>query len=369
MTSNGSSGVKGMHKHLHLKKDGRELWLYSEEPKTYDITNDLEPLDNAPDPHMRWHPLREEWVLYNAGRNNRTFHPPNGYNPLAPVATDGFPGEIPTPSFELAVFENRWPGLSFGATGQDLGIDIDTPGATGRCDVVVYGSRIDDRLYDLTDARIALLLAVWGDRYTAMRQHDDVAYVLPFESRGEFVGVTLPHPHGQIYSFGFVPPIIDRQAAAERKSGVLSSLIGNSNHRLFHNVASYGSDASAIVVPKFARYPYETWVLPPRAVEHPGELTADERLAMARQLKSAVQALDDLFGTPMPFCMWVSLAPKGYEGDWPFHIQIWPMQRSTGKMKFLASVEQLTQVFLVDVMPEDAAASLRQAIDNRASDK
>ena len=83
-----------MHKHLHLKKDGRELWLYSEKVRSYEITNDLEPLDNPPDPHMRWHPLREEWVLYNAGRNNRTFHPPNGYNPLAPVSADGFPGEI-----------------------------------------------------------------------------------------------------------------------------------------------------------------------------------------------------------------------------------------------------------------------------------
>ena len=354
-----------MHKHLHLKKDGRELWLYSEKVRSYEITNDLEPLDNPPDPHMRWHPLREEWVLYNAGRNNRTFHPPNGYNPLAPVSADGFPGEIPTTSFEVAVFENRWPGLSFGATGQDLGIDVDTPGAIGRCDVVVYGTSIDDLLYDLSDERVALLISVWGDRYCAMKDQDDVAFVLPFESRGEFVGVTLPHPHGQIYSFGFIPPIIEKQAESERKNRVLQALIGSEKHEGFHKVASYQASNQSIVVPKFARYPFETWVLPPRNVEHPGELTADERLAMARQLKAAVKGLDQLFDAPMPFCMWVSLPPKGFEQDWPFHIQIWPMQRSSNKMKYLASVEQLTQVFLVDVMPEDAAESLRRVIDQK----
>ena len=354
-----------MHKHLHLKKDGRELWLYSEKVHSYEITNDLEPLDNPPDPHMRWHPLREEWVLYNSGRNNRTSHPPNGYNPLAPVSADGFPGEIPTTSFEVAVFENRWPGLSFGATGQDLGIDVDTPGAIGRCDVVVYGTSIDDLLYDLSDERVALLISVWGDRYCAMKDQDDVAFVLPFESRGEFVGVTLPHPHGQIYSFGFVPPIIEKQAESERKNRILQALIGSEKHEGFHKVAVYQASNQSIVVPKFARYPFETWVLPPRNVEHPGELTADERLAMARQLKAAVKGLDQLFDAPMPFCMWVSLPPKGFEQDWPFHIQIWPMQRSSNKMKYLASVEQLTQVFLVDVMPEDAAESLRRVIDQK----
>ena len=86
---------------------------------------------------------------------------------------------------------------------------------------------------------------------------------------------------------------------------------------------------------------------------------------MARQLKAAVKGLDQLFDAPMPFCMWVSLPPKGFEQDWPFHIQIWPMQRSSNKMKYLASVEQLTQVFLVDVMPEDAAESLRRVIDQK----
>ena len=82
------------------------------------------------------------------------------------------------------MFENRWPGLSFGATGQDLGIDVDTPGAIGRCDVVVYGTSIDDLLYDLSDERVALLISAWGDRYCAMKDQDEVAFVLPFRKPG-----------------------------------------------------------------------------------------------------------------------------------------------------------------------------------------
>ena len=346
-----------MHKHHHTKVDGRDLFLYSEQPREYQITNDLEPLDSPPAPHKRWHPLRQEWVLYNAARNKRTLNPPPEYNPLGPVAPDGFPGEIPTPDFEIAVFENRWPGLHESAPGRN-GLEIDAPGARGRCEVVVYGTSIEQKLTDLSDERVAMLVKVWADRHADLCAREGIKFVLPFESRGAFVGVTLPHPHGQIYAFDFVPPIIQRQVEAEREHGVLAELIatgGSKTLRVDEN------DSAWSLVPAFSRYPFETWILPKRQVASPGQLTADELLDFARILKQTVGRLDGLFDSTMPFCMWVSLPPKGAEEIWPFHIQFMPMQRTANSMKYLASVEQISQIFLSDVLPEDAAEKLRAA--------
>ena len=133
----------------------------------------------APNPHLRWHPLRREWVAYNAGRNSRTLNPPKDFNPLAPVQVDGFPGEIPVTDFEVAVFENRWPGLAMHAVG--LG-DDDRPAAKGACEVVVYSTQDDGSLHDLPVDHIALLLQAWADRYRALSALPEVQYVLPFEA-------------------------------------------------------------------------------------------------------------------------------------------------------------------------------------------
>ncbi len=133
------------HRHDHRKADGRQLYLYSREPRDYRVTNDVEG-PYAPNPHLRWHPLRREWVAYNASRNTRTLNPPPDFNPLAPVAVDGYPGEIPVTDFEIAVFENRWPGFAQLAVG--LGED-DGPPAKGVCEVVVYTTEPSGTLHDL----------------------------------------------------------------------------------------------------------------------------------------------------------------------------------------------------------------------------
>jgi len=119
--------------HHHEKLDGRSLWLYSEEERTYNITNDLEPLEKETKPFKKIHPLRDEPVYFNPSRNIRTLAPPPEYNPLAAVQINGHPGEIPVEDFEVAIFQNRWPGLSDGSSEF-----IRDTSAYGRCEVVVY---------------------------------------------------------------------------------------------------------------------------------------------------------------------------------------------------------------------------------------
>ncbi|MGB0718616.1 MAG: galactose-1-phosphate uridylyltransferase, partial [Alphaproteobacteria bacterium] len=329
----------------HEKIDGRMLWLFSQRPREYIFTNDL-PETQSGDPTRRWHDLRGEWVYYNGARNDRTYNPPAKYNPLAPVQPDGYPGEIPVTDFEVAVFDNRFPALRHG---------IDSPGvdlpASGHCEVVVYSKADNGSLADYSDDHVALLIDAWGHRVDYLLNKDTIFYAMPFENRGSQIGVTLPHPHGQIYAFSHTPPIIERQAMRQAKSSVIERQLDKKNLR----VTEHGR--ACTLVPEFARYPFESWILSEECGPSPSSW-GSSRLDMARALKASVARLDRLFGEPMPLTMWIATAPKGYEDNWPCHIQIYPFLRGPKRLKYLASVEQMTGLMLSDVLPETAAAKL-----------
>jgi UDPglucose--hexose-1-phosphate uridylyltransferase len=339
------------HLHNHKKSDGRDLWLYSEKTKDYTITNDLEPVDTTSQPIARFHPLRGETVYYNPSRNTRTMNPPADYNPLAAVQPDGYPGEIPVPDFEVAIFENRWPGL------RDQGPFMEgAEPAYGRCEVVVYSPNDTGSLADLSIDRVALLIQSIGDRTRKIMLDPKMNTVIPFENRGAFVGTTLPHPHGQIYGFGTTPISIGRQAINARKNGILNAL----PHDVQNVNIVKDCKHACTFCPEFARYPFETWIMPKSAISNPLDMDASALNSFAAHLRDQVRKFDTLFKEPMPYVMWHSFAPRGYEDDWPYHIQFWPLQRGEGKMKFLASIEQITGAFLVDVMPEFAAKTFRE---------
>ena len=336
--------------HHHEKLDGRSLWLYSEEERTYNITNDLEPLEKETKPFKKIHPLRDEPVYFNSSRNIRTLAPPPEYNPLAAVQINGHPGEIPVEDFEVAIFQNRWPGLSDGSSE----FMRDTS-AYGRCEVVVYTPNPSGSLADLSISNISLLLNALSDRFEKIMDDTNISYVLPFENRGDFVGTSLPHPHGQIYAFGDLPPIIERQMKNAMKNNVFSSLMNNIKTELI--VAE--TEHTITFCPEFSRYPYETWILPKVHHTKPSEMTDKELKEISNAIKVQVKFFDEIYNKSMPYVLWHAFPAKNYAQYWPYHIQFWPLQRGEEKMKYLASVEQITGLFLVDVMPEDAAKQIR----------
>lgn len=330
----------------HVEKgDGRSLWLYSRAPRDYTFTEELPPVAEPVRPTRRWHDLRGEPVYYNAGRNARTLNPPADYNPLAPGRPGGFPTEVNVTDFEVAVFDNRWPGLSLAAPGLP-------DQATGKCEVVVYSTQAHGTLGDFDTDRVKLVLQAVGDRAAKLLADGRIAAVVPFENRGAFIGATLPHPHGQIYAFADTPPTFARQAEGFANLPPLPDYLGDPDRVIATD------DATITACPPSARYPYETWVAPARAVTGPDALTDAELDALAAALKAQVRRYDRLFGAEMPYVMWHAIPPKGADA-WPYHIQFWPLQRGPGKMKYLASVEQITGLFLVDVPPEEAARDLR----------
>ena len=211
-----------MHILRLTKPDGRALLLYARTPMPPSLeapSANTTPL--APNSHLRWHPLRGEWVAYAGHRQNRTFLPPPEYNPLAPSKDPENPTEVPEGPWDVAVFENLFPTLTPLAHDPPHAIVQTRPGF-GACEVVVFTQDSSASLGTLPLSHIELLLEVWAHRYTELGAREDVQYVFPFENRGVEVGVTLHHPHGQIYAYPFVPP--DRGARAAAAAGSLRSL-------------------------------------------------------------------------------------------------------------------------------------------------
>ena len=342
----------------HIKSDGRELRLYGRQPHTLPVTEDLSPAD-PPNPHLRWHPLRQEWVIYATHRQARTFMPPAEYCPLCPVKEGGFPGEIPFADFEVAVFPNRFPGMHADAHDPP-GLDIPTAPSNGLCEVMVYTSDHEASFGALSADRQALVVQAWIDLYRDLMARQQVQFVMPFENRGEAVGVTLHHPHGQIYAFPFIPPVVERMVTGFRKTPELRfDLLRQAEAGL----AVVGDDRMQALVPPFARFPFEVWVLPKTFHPGPGSFDAEEIRSFAGTIGRVTATYDALFGQPMPLIMLLYAAPKGAEDVFPFHVQFLPFLRDANKFKFLAGCEQGAGTFLVDVAPEEMARRLRDAAE------
>ncbi len=343
-----------MHSVVFAKRDGRRLWLYSEKPVQ---RVPLDEGEGAPEahPHLRWHPLRGEWVIYAAHRGGRTHHPPPEYCPLCPTRPGGFPTEIPFEDFDAAVFENRFPSLHPQAP-QPPELCVPTARADGICEVVVYTSQHVGSLATLPPTRRELLVEVWVKRYEQLYGEAQIQSVMPFENRGEEVGVTLHHPHGQIYAYPFIPPVLDAEVRAFRRGPVLAELLARMGHAY---VVDRESDLIA-VVPPFARFPYEVWLASQEPVPGPWAFTHGQRRAFAALLGRTVARYDGLFGKPFPYVMSLHAAPRGEEASFHFHVEFYPKLRSVAKLKHLAGTELGAGAFAADALPEAMAQELRE---------
>ena len=356
-----------MHALELIKPDGRAMTLYGRAP--------LDPAMRAPSPsseplagaaHLRWHPLRGEWVTYAAHRQARTFLPPPEYNPLSPAHDPAHQTEVPAGSWDIAVFDNRFPSLG-GPVQAPPELIVPTAPANGRCEVVVFTQDAQSSLGALPIDHLALLLDVWGDRTRRMAALD-VRYVLPFENRGAEVGVTLHHPHGQIYGYPLVPPVparmldVANEHYATHGRGVLEQHIG-AERREGTRMLYEGGHAVAFV-PVCARYPYEVWVAPIRPVQGFADLRPAERDDLARALKTVLRKYDGLWQRPFPYLMaWYQAPTDGvpHPGS-HLHAQLWPPYRTRDRLKYLAGTEIAAGFFAMDALPEDKAREL-QAVD------
>ncbi len=357
-----------MHRLTLTKPDGRCLTLYGRAPIDAGLRAPspfASPLGAAP--HLRWHPLRGEWVTYAAYRQGRTYLPPPQYNPLAPMTDPAHPTEVPAGNWDVAVFDNRFPALADPKPDAPPPRDIvPTRAAEGHCEVVVFTQDPAASLGALPLDHLDLLLQVWGERIQVLGAREAVHYVLPFENRGAEVGVTLHHPHGQVYAYPVVPPVPARmrEVAADHHAreglGPLTALIA-AERQAARRLLYEGAHAVAFV-PVCARYPYEVWVAPIRAVANLADLLAAEREDLARALRTVLRRYDGLWQRPFPYLLaWYPAPADGRPSlGWHLHAQLLPPYRTHDRLKFLAGTEIGAGFFAMDALPEDKAQELQQ---------
>jgi UDPglucose--hexose-1-phosphate uridylyltransferase len=297
---------------------------------------------------QRFNELRGEQVDYAIDRQERTFLPPRDHDPLDPTLPGREPTEIPVAAFEIAVFDNRFPAFE---------------APHGAAEVVVYTDSHVGSLGTLAPERAEDLMWVWRQRYLELGAREDVDYVLIFENRGVEVGVTLHHPHGQIYGYPFLPPVPALELAADRRLGGCApcKLLGDEladGRRVLID-----TDAVVAYVPYAARWAYEAHVT---LREHRASLLdcgPAELRTLARVLQTLVRGYDALFDRPFPYVMAVHQAPTAAGADsGHLHVEFYPPLRTADKLKYLAGSEQGAGVFISDTLPEDSAVALREAI-------
>jgi UDPglucose--hexose-1-phosphate uridylyltransferase len=353
-----------MFRRALTKPDGRRLILYAREP----LPDAAEapspsPIPHAPNPHLRWHPLRAEWIAYAGHRQHRTFLPAD-YNPLAASGDLNHPSEVPAGPWDVAVFENLFP--TFSTTAHDApALAVPAMPAVGVCEVVVFTRDATTTLGALPLDHLLLIIDVWADRHEELGRMADVAYVYPFENRGVEVGVTLPHPHGQIYAFPFVPPIPARELEQQRAyydrhgRGLIEDLVARECADDIRLV--YRGPHVAAFVPVCARYAYEVWIAPNRPAVSFAALASEERKDFARALKTVLLKFDGLWNTPFPYILAFHQAPTDGRPhpEAHLHAEFYPAYRMRGRLKYLAGSEIGAGVFTADTLPEETVKELQ----------
>jgi UDPglucose--hexose-1-phosphate uridylyltransferase len=299
---------------------------------------------------IRWDALAGEWVVIAAARQDRTFLPPPDQCPLDPSAP-GRLTEIPAASYDVVVFENRFPSLR-----EPL----------GRCEVVCFTSDHDASFAQLTPRRARTVLEAWIDRTEALGALPETRQVYCFENRGEEIGVTLSHPHGQIYAFPFVTPRTEQMAtqALRYAGGNLFDDLVAAELRAATRIVTRNEHWVAFV-PQAARWPYEVRIFPAVRVPDLPALGEAARAAFGPLYLDVLRRFDGLFGRPVPYIAAWHQAPvrdSAARGAFGAHLQVLSVRRAAGKLKYLAGTESGMGVWINDIVPEQAAQRLREAV-------
>lgn len=356
----------GITRTVRSLADGRQIIYYDQEPLSPARTAvDHRVLDDAPThTEIRRDPLLEQWVIVAGHRQARTFLPPTSECPLCPTKGDQLT-EIPESDYEVVVFENRFPSLMLDATSEVQ--DLQTRPGLGRCEVVTFTSDHASSLSQMSPSRMRLVLEAWIDRTRELSTLDGVEYVFAFENRGIEIGVTLPHPHGQIYAYPFVPPRDQRMrdvARMHREStgrDVYQDVI--TEEEADGRRIVYSGDAWVAFVPRAARWPFEIQLFTRRPVSRLTELNEQERQEFSRAYLALLRGLDGILGMPMPYISaWHQAPVHAHDEDSRLFLEIFSLRRAAEKLKYLAGSESAAWVWINDISPEQAADALREAI-------
>ncbi len=360
-----------MRRTAKLLSDGREIIYFDHDEAPLREAADERGLDEgASIGELRFDAFTGEWIAIAGHRQTRTHLPSASECPLCPTI-DGRLSEIPESTYDVVTFENRFPSLRSpdGAWSlPDATVGATAP-AAGRCEVVCFSSDHAGSFTKLTPVQTRLVIEAWADRTAALSALPYIRQIFPFENRGEEIGVTLHHPHGQIYGYSYVPPRMARLMEQARQHKA------NTGRHLIADVVAFEvADGRRIVfesaewvcfVPYAARWPFEVQLHPKRAAHDFTELDDAQRADLSVVFPQLLRAFDGLLGVAMPYVAgWFQApfnGPAGERDGLTFHLQLQSNRRALNKLKFPAGSEMSMWAFISDVPPEQSAAQLRDA--------
>jgi UDPglucose--hexose-1-phosphate uridylyltransferase len=349
--------------------DGREIVYYDDADGARREVHDPRDLPRtSTTSQIRYDRTLDEWVAIAAHRTDRTYLPPADECPLCP-SRGGRQTEIPSDDYDVVVFENRFP--TFATLPEDaapapypIGSPwTERPGA-GRCEVVCFTADHDSHFSALAPARVRTVVEAWVDRTLALSRLPSVEQVFCFENRGREIGVTLAHPHGQIYGYPFVTPRTERMLRAARRHreqtgrNLFADLLAAEHHDGARIVAR--TDCWTAFVPFAARWPIEVHLYPNRQVADLPDLTDGERDDFCGVYLDVLRRMEALYDDTVPYIAGWHQSPVRADRDLGYlHLELLSIRRAPGKLKYLAGSESAMGAWVNDVTPEASAAMLR----------
>lgn len=313
---------------------------------------------------LRWHPFTKDWVMIASNRQNRP-QMPKDWCPFCPGS-----GKVPD-DYEVYKYDNDFPALSQNPSEpDDVANDFfKVKPSYGKCEVILYSPGHTTTLPELSVDHVTKLVDLWCERFDAISQDENIKYVFIFENRGNVVGVTMPHPHGQIYGYSFIPKKIEleldsaKEYHEEKGNCIFCDML--KEEKKFEKRIIFSNEHFTVFLPFFTEYPYGVYIFSNEHKNNISQFTPEERRSLASILRETVGMLDSLFDYNFPYMMCMHNAPVNTEEDvsdyYHFHIEFFPPMRSADKQKFNASSETGVWAHCNPTRPEDTAEELRAA--------
>ncbi len=313
---------------------------------------------------LRYNPLLNDWTMIASHRQNRP-QMPKDWCPFCPGS-----GKVPE-NYKVFKYDNDFPALSQNPPKED---DVATDffkvkPSYGKCEVILYSPEHTTTLPKLSVEHIEELVDLWQERFEELKKDENIKYIFMFENKGEPVGVTMPHPHGQIYGYSQVPKRIQEELSNSKKhlektgKCLICDILEN---ELKENVRVITENEDfAVILPFFSDYPYGVYIISKKHIQNITELKGSQKTNFASILKDTTATLDALFDTSLPYMMCMYQNPVNGEDTSEyshFHVKFYPPMRSADKQKFNASSETGAWANCNPTAPEEKAEELRNAL-------
>lgn len=315
---------------------------------------------------FRYNPLLDDYTIVAGNRQNRP-DMPKDYCAFCPGS-----GKVPD-NYDVLKYDNDWSSMK-GNPDDPLEIDSElyhTDKSFGRCEVILYSSDHNKSLWELPLDHIKKLVDLWQERYIDISKLDYVKYILTFENRGEEVGTTQPHPHGQIYGYGYMPlrarvELDNSKKYYEKHHESLILKIRDEEMRLKDRVLIENDDFVAFL-PFYTDYPYGAYIVTKGELHNFSEFTEENKKNFAHILRDLLGTYDTLFDRRFPYMMAIYQSPlhqeeyKDADNYYHFNVKFFPPLRGKNSIKWNASSETALWAKTNPMVVEETAKELRNA--------